>query len=276
MIRILTLMENRMGEHKGLTAEHGLSFLIEGDGKRILFDCGSGENTLKNAVKLNVDPVSVDILAFSHSHYDHAAGFLSLAEQGLRAETYIGEGFFQEKYADCGQGKYTYLGCGFSEAYLRDHVSSLTVNRGTVRLTDHCVLETSFPRVHAFEQVPSRFVKWDGKEMAQDLFEDEQCLVLDLGKEIAVVVGCSHPGILNMLSEVSRRWQKPICAVLGGTHLVEADEERTRQTIREMKAMGIRNLGLNHCSGAQAEEWIDQDETVIHTHLSVGACMFME
>lgn len=42
MIRILTLMENRMGEHKGLTAEHGLSFLIEGDGKRILLTAAAG------------------------------------------------------------------------------------------------------------------------------------------------------------------------------------------------------------------------------------------
>ena len=98
MIRILTLMENRMGEHKGLTAEHGLSFLIEGDGKRILFECGSGENTLKNAVKLNVDPASVDILAFSHSHYDHTGRIFSLLLSPYCPRRLLRRTFFDGRY----------------------------------------------------------------------------------------------------------------------------------------------------------------------------------
>lgn len=274
MIRILTVMENRGGANRALAAEHGLSFLIEADGEKILFDCGAGENTWKNSRKLNVDLSSVGILAFSHSHYDHGAGFPDLAERGLRADTYVGTGFFLEKYADEGEGRYTYLGCGFGEEYLRAHSRSVTVNRRTVALTEHCFLETGFPRIHPMEQIPPRFVRWNGREMEKDLFEDEQCLVLDLGEGLAVVAGCSHPGILNMLEEVSRRRGKPVTAVLGGTHLAEADEERTERTILEMKKMGVRYMGMNHCSGTAADDRIGCDPDVVRVRLSAGSCIF--
>ncbi len=275
MIRIMTVMENRPGGNRGLAAEHGLSFLVDADGKRILFDCGAGENTRKNCRRLNVELSSVDILAFSHSHYDHAAGFPDMAESGLCADVFIGDGFFQEKYAAEGTAC-TYLGCGFGEDFLKEHSRSLTVNRRSVSLTEHCTLETGFPRKYSFEQIPPRFVKWDGRTMVPDGFEDEQCLVLETERELAVVAGCSHPGILNMLTEIRERRKKPVTAVLGGTHLAEADEERVRRTIEEMKRLGVKRIGMNHCSGTSAEERLRRDEEVEYTRLPVGACVFLE
>ena len=194
MIRIMTLMENQPGARKGLTAEHGLSFLIDADGRRILFDCGSGEGILRNMRLLGAAPASVDVMAFSHSHYDHAAGFPSLAEHGLRAETVVGEYFFEEKYSASGDGIYTYLGCGFSEEELRASSASLHCNGGTFRLTERCALETGFPRIHPWERIPERFVKRRDGKMEADSFEDEQCLVLNLGESLVMVTGCSHPG----------------------------------------------------------------------------------
>ncbi len=52
-----------------------------------------------------------------------------------------------------------------------------------------------------------------------------------------MIVGCSHPGILNILTTVQKRFDKPIRAVFGGTHLVEADAGRIRATLEQMKQM---------------------------------------
>ncbi len=49
---IITLIENTLGEHTGLTTEHGLSFLIETEQTSILFDTGRSEAFLANAKKL--------------------------------------------------------------------------------------------------------------------------------------------------------------------------------------------------------------------------------
>ena len=82
MIRITALMDNNPSEHKALVAEHGLSFLVESSAFRMLFDCGSGAHPWANAYRLGLDVGHVDAVALSHSHYDHAAGYRDLIEDG--------------------------------------------------------------------------------------------------------------------------------------------------------------------------------------------------
>ena len=49
MIQITALMDNKMSENKALINEHGLSFLIEKDGKKILFDTGKIRGDVYNS-----------------------------------------------------------------------------------------------------------------------------------------------------------------------------------------------------------------------------------
>ncbi len=39
MVILRTLLENNLSRNRALVAEHGLSFLVETDDKKILFDC---------------------------------------------------------------------------------------------------------------------------------------------------------------------------------------------------------------------------------------------
>lgn len=55
-----------------LLSEHGLSFYILADGLTILFDTGSGETLLPNAMKLGIDLAKCSHLVLSHGHYDHS------------------------------------------------------------------------------------------------------------------------------------------------------------------------------------------------------------
>ena len=272
MVKIKTLMDNLSSEHKSLIAEHGLSFYIETKQTKILFDFGAGENTWINAAKLNIPLDEITHLVFSHSHYDHAAGFIPLAERGWQKTVIHGPEFFQEKYA-VGEHKYTYLGCGFTEAYLKQHSRDEIICEGMYQIDDEIHVIGGFDRTHEFEQVPARFVKDSPDGMVQDLFEDEICLAIDTPEGLIVIVGCSHPGIMNILGTVKNRLNRPIRAVIGGTHLVEADEERVKKSIEEMKSMGIVLLGINHCSGAAAEKMIHEDPQVSSCHLGVGDCL---
>ena len=59
--------------------EWGFSALIELDGKKILFDTGSRENTvLKNAKELNIDLNGIENVYLSHNHKDHTGGLMNL------------------------------------------------------------------------------------------------------------------------------------------------------------------------------------------------------
>ena len=101
-------------------------------------------------------------------------------------------------------------------------------------------------------------------------------LVLEHTKGLVVIVGCSHPGILNMLETIRQRFGRQIYAVFGGSHLVEADEERLAQTTTVLRDMGISLAGFNHCTGDTAQERLSQcGGDVTYSRLNAGDCIFL-
>ena len=83
MVRVTALMDDHASEHKALTAEHGLSYLVEMPELRLLFDCGASAVPMANAHRLGLSLKELDAVVLSHSHYDHAAGYRDLIEAGL-------------------------------------------------------------------------------------------------------------------------------------------------------------------------------------------------
>ncbi len=275
MVRITALMDNLPSENKALTAEHGLSLLIEKDGLSVLFDFGQGPNTLKNAHRLGREISSPDAVVLSHSHYDHAAGFRDYAETtGRGGLLYTGPGFFEPKYAFDGV-RYTDLSAGFDETFVREHGYRRETVTDVKEILPGMFAVADFPRTHAFETIPDRFVKRTGNGFVKDDFSDEICLVLDLGEDLCVLVGCSHPGILNIVTKVHDVFRKPVRAVFGGTHLVEADEDRIRKTADVFRGMGLSVAGFSHCSGSSAEKILTCDGTIRACHLGCGDCIFL-
>ena len=108
------------------------------------------------------------------------------------------------------------------------------------------MLLTGFSRRYDFETISEKFVR--GEDKVPDTFDDEICLLLKEGHGWAMVVGCAHRGILNMAAEVKERTGKNVVRVVGGIHLVGAEDERIRQTFKELKAMGVQYFNLCHCS----------------------------
>lgn len=275
MIEIITLMENIISGHRALVSQHGLSFFVRTPNINVLFDCGSEGTAVRNAKLMNVSIETADCVVLSHSHYDHSGGFPSFVENGVKCPLYTGQAFFEPKYAFDGV-KYTYLGAGFDEKYLTKNNIVHKVCSDFIKLAEGCYLFGDFPRIHEFEKIPKRFVRGDLSNIISDDFADEVCLVVESLKGLIVIVGCSHPGILNMLTRISKKLNQPIHAVLGGTHLVEADDERIKITINEMKNKGIKILGLSHCSGQFAEELVNMDVEVKSCHLGVGDIFVVE
>lgn len=275
MITLRTLLENNLSRNRSLMAEHGLSFLVETERLKILFDCSAGSAARKNAGKMNVSLPDVDYVVLSHSHYDHAGGYPDMAAHGVSAPLITGPKFFEEKYAREG-GKYTYLGCGFGASLLEENGIEHRVCDSCVTLDEGCHVVGGFKRFYDFEKVPARFVRETKDGMVADDFPDEVCLVLESEKGLVMVVGCSHPGILNMTTSVRERFARPVYAVFGGSHLVEADETRLLETMKVLKNMGIALVGFNHCTGDAAQSCLAQwGEEVIHSHLKTGDCVFL-
>ena len=270
MVRITALMDNKARENKALIAEHGLSLFVEYGDQRILFDCGSGSNTLRNAHRLGISLEDLDAVILSHSHYDHAAGYRDLTECGLGSKLlYTGPDFFEPKFARDGV-RFNDLSAGFREDFLEENEICRKEITETTEVFPGVYLFSGFPRIHDFEKIPQRFVRRTAGGFVPDDFSDEICMALAVEGGLVVLVGCSHPGILNMITHISREMKAPILGVFGGTHLVEADAQRIGDTVLGLRAMGLELLGLSHCSGDAAEEAIRRDPTVRGCHLRVG------
>lgn len=275
MIVLRTLLENQLSQNKALQAEHGLSFLVETEGKKILFDCSAGRAARRNAGKMNVSLKDVDYVVLSHSHYDHAGGYPDMISHGVRAPLITGSKFFEEKYALDG-GKYVYLGCGFGRELLKKKKIRHQICEESVMLFEGCYVAGSFERKYEFEKAPARFVRQTAEGMVEDDFPDEVCLVIESGKGLVVIVGCSHPGILNMVETVKKRFGRPVYAVFGGSHLVEADEERLAATMDILRDLGIEIAGFNHCTGEPAQKRMgERGDGMIYSHLKAGDCIFL-
>ena len=273
-MRIATLLDDRGSEHKGLETEHGLSFFIEARSGRYLFDFGSTGIALDNAAAMDIDLSDTDYAICSHGHYDHAGGYPAFVEEGLSCPLVTGKGFFTGKYALNGQVA-TYLGTSFNEDYLKENGIVHMVCEDTLALGEGAWVMTGFKRTHAFETIPGRFVLREGNTWKPDRFDDEVCLVLDEGDGLVVVVGCSHPGIMNILCSVHERFHKPIKTVVGGTHLMEADETRLGRTLREMETLGVSLIGCNHCSGDLIDNAITSFPALTQGRLRTGDCLFL-
>ncbi len=255
-IQITTLIENSIGEHTGLKTEHGLSFLIETEDTSILFDLGRSEAFLHNAEILCKDLSHVSDVVLSHGHYDHTGGFRPFVTKRVNQDftLWTGEKFFEGKYGAV-NASHQYLGNDFDRDYIKQQgIVHKSITKNRVQIAPGIWAVTGFSRIHAQETPNPRFVKKaEGSPLfVADDFSDEVMLVIETRRGLVVLAGCAHPGILNMLDFVEATFGKPIYALLGGTHLVEADEERTKYTLENFFRRGIVLLGLSHCSGERA------------------------
>lgn len=267
-------MDNKNSGRRDLAAEHGLSFYAEADHMRILFDFGTSSRTYENALRLNIRPEQIDYAVCSHGHFDHGTGYREFAEHGLICPLVTGKGFFTEKYARKGM-KASYYGTGFDSGFLAEHNITHLECSGLLSLSPNCWVMGNIRRTYGFETIPDRFVVRGRDSWNQDQFADEICLVIREQGELIVIVGCSHPGILNILSTVKEQFGLPIKAVIGGTHLSEAGPDRIQKTIEIMKEMNIRLLGFNHCSGDLFREMTEADPDLSTVYLGTGDCLFL-
>jgi 7,8-dihydropterin-6-yl-methyl-4-(beta-D-ribofuranosyl)aminobenzene 5'-phosphate synthase len=263
MFKLYTLIENTVNDST-FHCEHGLSFWLEYDDNRVLFDTGKSGLFLENAKTLGIDISSTTALVISHGHYDHSGGVPDLLEHtDFSAPAWVGEGFFERKVSLDDAGP-RYNGNPFSpELFASKGIAVHTIDGRkdspvSIKLAKGLYILAGFPRKHSEETIPPRLVLEHGKRTERDPFSDEICIVADLGSSVAVIVGCSHPGIMNILDTVLDVFKKPIHSVYGGSHLYEADRKRIETTTRYLAKNEIQIAAFGHCTGEEATTFMQK------------------
>ena len=265
-LKITTLIENLPDGEGKLFFEHGFSVLVEECDRRILFDTGQTGEFVKNAEKLGIDLSDIDTVILSHGHYDHTGGVPQLMKY-LKKKTpvYVGKEFFAHKYKLLEDGSYKYNGNPFETKLLTSGAGEQAkaelyyVEENVTKLSEQLFLFKNFKRVNEFETINSKFFVKTEQGYTQDLFPDEIALGVLAKEGLVLVVGCSHVGIVNILEHVKRTVNLPVAAVIGGTHLVEADESRLKKTVEAFKMYGVKTIAVSHCTGEAGMELLKRE-----------------
>ena len=257
-VSITILLEDKVF-HGGLKGEHGLSMLISLDnGKsgnwKILFDTGQSGIFAENADFLGIKLSEVDSLILSHNHYDHTGGVERFLKLNDSAAIYGHEQAFRPSYSRADEGK-RIRSIGFPEEgleLLNDFKKRVIKNRDSYRINESLLLTGTVPRKNSYEKVESTI--FADKECKQhDEIPDDQSLIISNSKEMLIVLGCCHSGIINTIDYAKKLMpDKSLKAVIGGMHLIAADNKRINAMLEYLKK--IDNLGIyhGHCTGLKA------------------------
>jgi len=259
-MRVVALIENTKPEGRDdLTAEHGLSLYIEQEGRHILFDTGATGAFARNAEKLGIDLGTVDAAVISHHHFDHGGGLARFLEINQRAKIYLRKSEAENFYFRALGIINKYI--GLDQELLRKHAHRFERVEGFTRILPGVSILTEIPRPYDLPRGNRKLFVKKGGAYEPDDFGHELILVMEEQENLVVFTGCSHNGVLNMMTAVTRQFpDKPIKAVFGGFHLIglpvlntmAASKNEVRAMGKELLKFPVERVFTGHCTGKKA------------------------
>jgi 7,8-dihydropterin-6-yl-methyl-4-(beta-D-ribofuranosyl)aminobenzene 5'-phosphate synthase len=164
-----------------LISKWGFSCLIEKENSpTILFDTGGQQEALKNNMdELNIAKSKIDEIFISHPHWDHVGGLMEIFEDDNEVVAYVPPSSNELNIK---------IPPSFSRFY--DHEDVININNAR--------------EIHK------------GIYSTGELDNIEQSLVLETDKGLVVIVGCSHPGVGQILEVASQFGE--LYGIIGGFH----------------------------------------------------------
>jgi 7,8-dihydropterin-6-yl-methyl-4-(beta-D-ribofuranosyl)aminobenzene 5'-phosphate synthase len=239
IMKVFILAENQPGPIT--PAEHGLSYLIEADGKKILFDTGQSDIFLRNAAAMDVSLNGIDVIVLSHGHFDHGNGLEHLHGSRLICHP----GCFVKRYRAADN---SYIGLKNTRGELENKFDLIT-SATPYMLSEKITFLGEIPRITSFESRSTSFTYEDG---TPDYVTDDSSLAIILPQGLFVITGCGHAGIVNTLMHAAKvTGIEKIHGIMGGFHLKENDLQ-TKKTISYLKKNKIRYVLPSHCTAGTA------------------------
>ena len=93
----------------------------------------------------------------------------------------------------------------------------------------------------------------------------EEALAIKTGKGLVILVGCSHPGVANIVRQAVKDLETKPYLVLGGFHMAGATLQKAQQVVSQLTEIGVEKIYPIHCSGDTIRTLVDQ-----HKNSGVG------
>ncbi len=262
----VTIIYDAFGKPSDLERGWGYSALVEYGGKRILFDTGGQYEAFKDNInKLKIDLTKLDFVVLSHRHGDHTSGLAYVLEKNPNVVIYAPAetGSFGTPFSapQALQRKVELLPDDlqyFDGKLGKAEVDSPWKNANIKRITDTTEVAPNISLIRTVSDVKGTL------ELA------EVSMAIKTPKGLAVIVGCSHPGIEKILTKASEI-NPNIYTIAGGLHLVDKSDEVVKQTVTNFKEKWkLQRVAAGHCTGHFAQVEITKVFADKHDHSGLG------
>jgi len=234
-MKLSVLTDNTAGGY--FSAEHGLSYLIEYNDRKVLFDTGHSDIFIRNAELLNINLDEVEIVVLSHGHWDHGNGLKYLKNKKLICHP----NSFIKRYR---KNDNINIGLELTHDELQKQFEVIK-SRKPYPISDKIIFLGEIPRLNSFEAKTTMFID---EEQNDDFVIDDSAIAIIINDELIVISGCSHSGICNIVEYAKSVTNlEKVKAVFGGFHLKKVDRQ-TLETINYFKKNNIKHIYPSHCT----------------------------
>lgn len=253
-MKITILVENTPKDNS-IPAEHGLSFYIEGCGKRILLDAGQKSLFAENAARLGVDLAAVDFAVLSHGHGDHSGGLPAFRAANPAAPIYMARAATRRCYLR--RFGILHFNVGMDRAFAKDAL--IAPLDADTELAPGVTAVVGIPRASAYLTTSDNLYMRKGLWFARDDFAHELALVLREGARTFVFSSCSHTGLQNIMKRIADAGLLgQETRVFAGMHLFNSPGKRNESAelldrlAGELLAYPAATYYAGHCTGQAA------------------------
>jgi 7,8-dihydropterin-6-yl-methyl-4-(beta-D-ribofuranosyl)aminobenzene 5'-phosphate synthase len=242
----ITVLYDAFGKDATMTKDWGYAALVEINGKRILFDTGDDPAIFaKNVKAKGVDLTKLDFVVLSHRHGDHVSGASYLLSANPKVKIYAPKdgvgGIFGSDVT--------------SKSYRKDEGLPPEMRYYGGTPPEIMKLGTVFPGANI--QLIDKTTELGPGITLIALVSDvpgtkelkELSLVINTADGIVLVVGCSHPGIENIVAEAAKI-NPHIHFIAGGFHLVAAQDPAIEKIATLLHdTYKVDYIAPGHCTG---------------------------
>jgi len=245
----ITVLYDAFGKTSEMRKDWGFSALIEYGGKRILFDTGNNAEIFAHNVQAKgIDLKQLDFAVVSHRHGDHTSGLNHLLQVNPGVTIYVP----QENFGVFG-------GALPGTFYRRNESLASDMRYFDGRPPQTLRFGSPWPAgnftwvTRTTEVAPGFHLILLNGTWGVDLEVKEISLAIDTPDGIVLIVGCSHPTLEKVIEAARSALNKPIHLVLGGTHLLPANDDQIRSIAASLRdSWNVHYVAPVHCTGEPA------------------------
>ena len=256
MITTITTFIDNVAGVPGSVGEHGFAAWITRGDTQILFDTGAGMALPINIEALKKNAQALRLIVLSHGHWDHTGGIKRVLELRDSTDILAHPEVFRERFSSRNKGDsgtYRRVGIPFSREELEAAGASFLLRRDYHEFADGMFFSGEIPRPQGWKTSDVNLLIQENGRYQPDTIPDDASLLIETDSGPVILLGCAHSGLDTILDYFAEKsGHTAFHAVIGGTHLIMADDQRIQAIIRVLEHYRVKLIATTHCTGFPA------------------------